>query len=636
MKKLQYLLIFVIGLGYAGVAQSSYIEYGDQAFEDQDYDIAAQFYAAAATGDKSLLPIRYPYQNTIAIGAKLNKVQKLYATNQAATSYRLHFDYLNAATYYEKAFELDGGDTPENRFWYGVSLRAQESLDSAKVQFEQVLADSANPNAEAAFQLASVDLAIEGIAHPEFVNIGRVSDAGVNEGGSSNYGAAMLDDGQYLFTTTRALSKKFNVYLQSVQATSDSGATAILEDEKEKRQYAGVSYSAGTQRMYFNTWETLADKKEYQIAFKGVNDEEMTVLEGLSTPDSRDLYPFISADGSVLYFASDRSGGKGGMDIWQVSLNADGTISGSPSLMSGEVNTDKDEITPYKDGETFYFASDGHPGYGELDVFKASSEGAGVQNLGYPINSTADDAYFTPSQTADKYYLSSDREAGCCLELFEYEQYHLYVDGEVLEKSTQAPIDSAEVFLVDSLTGDTLETAYTDEEGHYEFEVGLNRSYMVYSSKPFFSTDSTSVKTGDVSEYEGTTTLENDPLHIYPLSFKLADVYFDFDKATLRPESNKTLDSLINILNMYPEIRVEIGGHTDAIGSEEYNQKLSQRRAQAVVDYLIEHDITMDRLEAMGYGETMPIAPNRNDDGTDNREGRALNRRTEFKIADNQ
>jgi len=635
MKKVILFTILVFAVGMTSMGQSAYIDYGDDAFEDKDYDIAAQFYSAAATGDKSLLPVRYPYQNTIALGGKLSKVQKLYATNQAATSYRLHFDYNNAAAYYEMAFELDGGDTPENRFCYGVCLRAQESLDSAKTQFERVLEDSSfSSSADAEFQLASVELAIEGKEHPEFVKISKVSEPGVNEGGSSNYGATMLDDGQFMFTTTRDLSKKFNVYLQTIQTTSDSGAVAVLSDEKEKQQYAGVSYSNAKKRYYFNTWSTLDDKKLYKIAFMNVDDEEITILEGITTEESRDLYPFVTSDGSTLYFASDRAGGAGGMDIYKVSLSDDGSASGATQSVGGSINTSKDEVTPYVSDAKLYFSSDGHPGYGGLDIFIANLQGSDVQNLGFPINSTADDAYFTKGHHEDHFYLSTDREAGCCLELFEYERFHLFVDGKMLEKNTLAAIDSAEVFLVDSISGDTLQSMYTDEEGHYEFEVGLNQSYLVYSSKPFFSADSTSVRSGDVSDYEATTTLTNDDLLIYPWAFKLANVYFDFDKATLRPESNITLDSLINILNAYPAIRIEIGGHTDAIGTDAYNQKLSQRRAQAVVDYLIANGISLERLEAMGYGESMPVAPNRKEDGSDNPDGRALNRRTEFKIAD--
>ncbi len=632
-------MIFTIVLGWTTLGQSAYISYGDDAFEDKSFDIAAQFYLAAATGDKSLLPTQYPYQNTIAMGGKLDEAQKLYVTNRAATSYRLHFDYSNATEYYEKAFELDGGDTPDNRYWYGVCLRAQGSLDSAKIQFEQVLADTSLERSEdAAFQLASIELLIEGKANPEFVNISKVGTAGVNEGGSSNYGATMLDNGQFMFTTTRDLSRKFNVYLQSIQSTSDSGSVAVMKDEKERWQYAGVSYCALKQRYYFNTWETLADKKEYQIAFMNMGDEEMTVLEGLGTSDSRDLYPFVTENGSRLYFASDRAGGAGGMDIWYVDLNEDGSASESAQLMGGSVNTARDEVTPYLSDEHFYFASDGHPGYGGLDLFRADVRGENIENLGHPINSTADDAYFTNGHQADRYYLSSDREAGCCLELFEYEQFHLYVSGKVLEKSAMAPIDSAEVFLVDNLTGDTLQITYPDEKGQYKFEVGLDQSYMIYSSRPSFNTDSISVRTGGISDYAGTTTLTNDDLLIYPpLSFELANVYFDFDKATLSPESGEMLDSLANILKKYPDVRIEIiGGHADGIGTKKYNQELSERRAQAVVDYLVERGIGADRLEAMGYGESMPAAPNRNEDGTDNREGRALNRRAELRITDDQ
>lgn len=631
------LLTVLIACTIAGHGQAAYIDYADEAYNEKDYDIAAQFYAAAATGNKSFLPTRYPYQTTIQMGGKLDKKQQLYSTQRAADSYRLHFDYENAAVFYEKLFELKDGATPENRIHYAMCLRAQESLDSALVQLNNALNDSieisGDLQSQGVFEKASVELAIEGIAHPEFAQIEKVGDEGVNQGGTSNYGAVLLDDGQYLFTTTRDLNKKFDTYAHSVLTTSDSGVVAVLGDEKMKREYAGASFSSETNRIYFNTWVVLEGRNLAQIAFKTVGDESFTVLDGITTGASRDLYPFINNEGTRLYFASDRPGGKGGLDIWSVSIDAaSGQAQGAPSLMSGSVNTDKDEITPAMVNGEFYFSSDGHPGYGGLDMFRSDVKGSAPENLGYPINSTADDAYLVPGFEEDSYYFSSDREAGCCLELFKFDIYHLFVEGKVVEEPTNEPLDSAEVFVVDSLSGDTLQTGYTDENGEYQFEVGLNQSLMVLGTKPFYSKDSTYVSTDGADEYMGTTALVQTDLVIRPLIFKLENVYFDFDKATLRPESNKTLDSLVNILNFYPRMRIEIGGHTDAIGTEAYNQKLSQERAQAVVNYLIEKGINIDRLEAMGYGESMPAAPNRTEDGRDNREGRALNRRTEFKI----
>ena len=631
------LLSIVLAFSLSGYGQAAYIDYGDDAYNDADYDIAAQFYAAAATGDKSFLPTRYPYQTTIQMGGKLDKKQQLYSTQRAADSYRLHFDYENASVFYDKLFELEGGDTPENRIHYAMCLRAQESLDSALVELNKALNDtsgiSEDLKSQGVFEQASVELAMEGIAHPEFAVIEKVGDEGVNQGGTSNYGAVLLDDGQYLFTTTRDLNKKFDTYSHSVLSTSDSGLVTILGEEKMKREFAGASFSAETNRVYFNTWVVLEGRNLAQIAFKTIGAESFTVLEGVTTSASRDLYPFINKEGTRLFFASDRSGGQGGLDIWSVAIDAaTGQAQGSPSVMPGSVNTDKDEITPFLSNGEFYFSSDGHPGYGGFDMFRSDENGNTPVNLGYPINSTADDAYLAPGFEEDSYYFSSDREAGCCLELFKFDIYHLFVEGKVVEESTNEPLDSAEVFLVDSVSGDTLQTAYTDENGEYQFEVGLNQSLMLLGTKPFYSKDSTYVSTVEADEYLGTTALVQPDLVIRPLIFKLENVYFDFDKSTLRPESNRTLDSLVNILNFYPRMRIEIGGHTDAIGTDSYNQKLSQERAQAVVDYLIGKGINTDRLEAMGYGETMPVAPNRIDNGRDNREGRALNRRTEFKI----
>lgn len=638
MKRL-LLLSIVLACSLSGYGQAAYIDYADEAYNDADYDIAAQFYAAAATGDKSFLPTRYPYQTTIQMGGKLSKKQVLYSTQRAADSYRLHYDYANAATFYQKAFELEGGDTPENRLHYGICLRAQESLDSARVELLKAINDTVALDSKIAkkgsFELASVDLAIQGIANPEFVSIEKVGDEGVNQGGSSNYGSVMLDDGRYLFTSTRDFNKKYDTYSHTIMSTSDSGTVEVLRDEKMKTEYAGASFSSETNRIYFNTWVALADRKEAQIAFKTIGDEEYTVLEGVTTSASQDLYPFINKAGNQLYFSSDRPGGQGGTDIWMVKIDpSTGQAQGAPEIMSGEVNTDKDEVTPALIDNVFYFSSNGHPGYGGLDMFQSGPKGENPKNLGYPVNSTADDSYLVPGFEAETYFFSSDRDAGCCLELFKYELYHLFVEGKVIQEATAAPVDSAEVYLIDSLSGDTLDMVYTDPSGEYKFEVELNQSLKVVAAKPFLSKDSTWVTTGGATDYSGSTTLAQKDLILHPLIYKLQDVYFDFDKSTLRPESNRTLDSLVHVLNAYPRMRIEIGGHTDAIGSDQYNQKLSQERAQAVVNYLKDNGIDLGRLEAKGYGESMPVAPNRTKDGRDNKEGRALNRRTEIKVID--
>lgn len=316
-------------------------------------------------------------------------------------------------------------------------------------------------------------------------------------------------------------------------------------------------------------------------------------------------HPSVSPDGKYLYFVSDQ-GGIGGKDIWRVSLT--GTNTGSPENLGPEINTPGDEMFPYvRDSVTLYFASNGHPGMGGLDIFKATRQKRGtwkVENMQVPINSQSDDFGITFAGNNEYGFFSSNRNDGRGTDhiySFELPVITVYVDGWVLDKD-QEPIEGATVRLVGK--DGTNEKFTSRKDGSYFSIVKLGTDYVMMASAPGYLNQNQTLSIASLEENK-----------TYYVDFSLAsiskpvpidNIFYDFNKATLRPESKKALDELIQMLEDNPNVTIELMAHTDRKGSQEYNRNLSQKRAQSVVDYLIQNGIDKERLTAMGYGKLQP------------------------------
>jgi outer membrane protein OmpA-like peptidoglycan-associated protein len=258
-------------------------------------------------------------------------------------------------------------------------------------------------------------------------------------------------------------------------------------------------------------------------------------------------------------------------------------------------------------------------------------------NFGYPVNSVKDDIYFV-SRSGSKNiledaYLSSDRFSECCLELFSlHKQKPLkQVSGLVLNCENQQPLGGVSVQVIDAANNTVLSNQTTDANGHYSFTVEDFKSMKTVATSDGYITNTLAIATPANEDAE---SLTNPALCLNPVpkAIVLENVYYDYNKASLKPESHLSLDKLVEMLQQNPQMVIELGAHTDNVGSEKYNLKLSEARAQSVVTYLISKGIDASRLKAKGYGSTQPIAPNTNEDGSDNPEGRQKNRRTEFKV----
>jgi peptidoglycan-associated lipoprotein len=346
--------------------------------------------------------------------------------------------------------------------------------------------------------------------------------------------------------------------------------------------------------------------------------------------------PSLSKDQKKLFFVADNAeGGYGGKDIWFVNKSR-GDAWDEPINLGPDINTEFDEMFPYihENGTTLYFASDGHPGMGGLDIFMA--EGGGTEwsqpeNMKYPINSGADDFAFIANTKKDKGFLSTNRPGGRGSDdIWQWVltplQFNL--SGMVYDDSTRRPLSGAEVKLI--MEDSTYIEAITDNKGMYTFRLREDLAYRIEVTRKEYFGEDTSLSTKGLEDSKDFVI--NIPLKLVPIEeIVLKDILYDFDSDKLKPISKVSLDELVAILKKSENLRIAINSHTDSRGSDEYNLELSQRRAQSVVNYLIENGIDSARLEAVGFGETQLL--NQCANGVKcSEEEHQLNRRTTFKV----
>lgn len=358
--------------------------------------------------------------------------------------------------------------------------------------------------------------------------------------------------------------------------------------------------------------------------------------------------PSLSPTGDELYFASNRPGGVGKTDIWKcnVEIQPDGKLKFSNAVNLGKaVNTTEDEFSPFihADNQTLYYSSKGLEGLGGYDVFVTYKGENGQwqtpKNIGYPINTCQDEVGFIVNATADKAYYSSNGQEnnGQGRDIYEIQlaennlrpmKKMKYATGKIVDATTNQPIQATiDVFstktnkmvfrsVSDKKTGEFITCTPEDEE----YGVNVNKKGYMFYSDHFKEKEKMNIKTQKTKDNLGLEKIE------VGKKMTLKNIFFDFDKATLKKESFFELNHVARFMRENPTVRIQLSGHTDYKGSAEYNMTLSQNRAKAAMDYLIKKGVPPQRMEYKGYGKTQPIADNTTD------AGRALNRRTEILI----
>ena len=424
------------------------------------------------------------------------------------------------------------------------------------------------------------------------------------------------------FTSSRdaATGKSFNsvtnekfadIFMTKVDRKGAWSQPVPIEGEVNTEFEEGMcSFSADFNTMYFTRCKSSANKSfGCQIVttqlINGRWGKEKVVDIAHDTVVI--AHPAISPDELTLYFVSDMPGGEGGKDIWKVTRESVNDNWGRAENLGSTINTPNDEMFPYvhPDG-TLYFSSNGHIGLGGLDIFKAKNENGKwtVENMGYPMNSPADDFGICFQAETETGFFSSSRTIKGDDDIFKFSlpPLQFVLNGLVKDEKTNRPIATANVKILSS--DGIQDEIQTSNDGSFKYTLKAGTDYAFIASKQNYlnGRERESTKGFDRSrEFHKTILLTSIARPI-----EIPNIFFDFNKADLRPESMVSLDNLIEILNDNSNITIELGAHTDALGSETYNLDLSQRRAQSVVDYLIEKGIARDRLTAKGYGKSVP------------------------------
>jgi len=659
----RYWLVIAIILLTVNYAKAQYVyDYkrtGDVYYEAKDFYSAAQYYTKALGTFKIKPEQIIPYSVDMK-GKETGKI-KDYETviYRLGESYRQYNDFGNAEKYYEQAVGFNNNTLfPLARFWYGVCLRANkrytEAIDQL-TQFRKGYTKADEYSNRATLELSCCEFAVsEASKAPGFTIVKLGGDL---NGGGANYAPVAIGTDMLMYTSSRPDSsamqgnkkKKTNPFINNIFQARGTGSS-YSDNSKELNipEAKGIDQGVSTlsqdgNTMYLTRWTTQGNLKLASIYVSTRQGSTWTEPKALGQNINVDGYssmqPFITADGKYLFFASNRPGGMGKNDLWYCMME-NGTP-GPARNLGTTINTRDEEQAPFYDAErkALIFSTDGRVGLGGLDFFTTEGDIGNwgtPKNLGAPLNSAKDDIYFSAIDRLHPMaggYISSDRESVCCLELFAIKKINKTINGMVLDCDNNLPLTGAKITLLDTIQQRVLQQITLDETGRYKFDVEPQRHYKIMAEKENYFSKAIHVNTDGLLKVD---SLINPTICLkhYEIGkpIILKDIYYDFDKATLRPQSLIVLDTVVAIMEDNPNIIIEMSAHTDSKGKDAYNMKLSQKRAQACVDYLISKGISTNRMIAKGYGETRPIAPNELPGGQDNPDGRQLNRRTEFKV----
>jgi peptidoglycan-associated lipoprotein len=591
-------------------------------YEEGGYYKAAKSYGALASKSK--------------LRKKLTKAEIDLVYFRMGESYRTIGKYREAQSAYERMFRKSTPSIDDVYLRYGQVLLAGELYDKAEEQF--LLYRQKQP-AAASRAFADTLLAMAAWAKDHRANASKYTVnavASFNHTRFNDYAPAYAaGDYELLYFTSSRKSNRSKPYDVTGQPVSNMYSSTfsrkgtwtrpLLLDEKmlnSKKEDGACTFGSDYMTLYFTRCGKVKHKKAGCAIYtsKRVDEvwEEPQKLE--LAPDSVTVaHPSLALDDLTLYFSSDLPGGYGGMDLWKVTRNSPLDDWGEPVNMGNVVNTEGNEMYPFAHaGGALYFASDGHKGFGGLDIFKAVLDGVEwtVENAGVPLNSSADDFGIIFERDNDRGFFSSNRKITATsrwsddnIYAFtgeEVQNTDYFYTALVKNAHTQAAVPDAEVRLIGS-NGVSLRRK-TEANGVADFRVDKITDYLVLTSRKGYLNQRMHFSSNEWANHH----TQYDTIRLTPTDrpIEIPNIFFEFGKALLTDDSRASLDSLVVILNDNPSLIIELQAHTDSRGSEQSNDVLSQQRAQAVVDYLSKHAIDEGRMEAVGFGESQPRVVN--------------------------
>ncbi len=583
-----------------------------------------------------------------------------------AESYRRSNRLKQSAAYYETALE-NGLVSDSAQFYYAYALKANEDYPQANEVLNSLIEDTNNTTLANVARKELQNLGeLEGIKEKNYYEISTV--------GPLNTAAAeyspMVSKGEIYFTSNRSDSKIFkttgtpfsDIYKAPINGVDvDISSIEMLGDliNTPGVNEGTITFTRDGNTVVFARGSDGGKKstKEVNLYLSRYNDGEWSepeLMSGVNSPDHWDSAPAFNRTGRTIYFASNRPGGRGGIDLYAASIDANGRY-GNPRNMGNDVNTSGDEMFPFVDDDgRLFFASTGHAGFGGLDVFVAERKDGktAIRNLGIPVNSSEDDFGMTYTDRTHGFF-TSNRDGGQG-----DDDIYSFIDNSPDRKVINYKL-TLTTLTPDSLTGANislnnvalkvmdpsekiLQETTTDDNGAITISVEPEKEYLFLAEKDdFFTTRLTFSTIGETIPADQLTEEVTNKSYnremvldriVLAKSIVLENIYYGYDSANIRDDAAVELNKLVSLLEDNPQIKIELGSHTDSKGQDDYNMGLSRRRAESAVNYVISRGIDKNRIRARGYGETQPIASNSNPDGSDNPEGRQKNRRTEIKV----
>ncbi|GAB3194640.1 outer membrane protein OmpA-like peptidoglycan-associated protein/tetratricopeptide (TPR) repeat protein [Pontibacter aydingkolensis] len=624
-------LLLALLLGSCGSGR--YLSRGDKKFGEEEYERAIEFYKQG-------------------LGKANNPGEVNY---KIAEAYRLSNRLSEAEPYYKAA--LDANFKREDGFfYYGLALKANGKYEEALNQFEDYIRLGSNPQlkARATREVESFSTLSDILRRAPRYEIQNLEALNTE---ASEFGPYILNN-ELVFSSTRGPGKTYmgngegfiNIY-----ATTLTDSAAALGGAVRKFEGVNMEGIHDALTTFTDEGRTMVFARGNEGTKKGRQNVDLYItffrsgawtepkLLNISDPRAWDSSPAFSADGKTLYFSSNRKGGLGGNDIYKSTLDGSGRFS-TPENLGPSINTPGNEsfVSVGPDG-TLYIASDGLPGLGNLDLFRIEN-GVPV-NMGQPVNSPGDD-FGLFLQNDNTGFFASNRDGGkggddlYFIARTKRKVVNFFVDGTLFQQRDGArqrtAVGSHTVVLQDE-AGNKLRNTTTDAEGKFTFALDTASAYFLIAEKPGFFTARQRITTvGKMPAQDQLTEEENEVRLTATLVLNeivkekpivLENIFYDFDKANIRPDAALELDKLVQVLNDNPSISIELSSHTDVRGSDAYNQDLSQRRAESAVEYIISKGIDRSRITAKGYGESRLVVKNATTD-----EEHQRNRRTEFKV----
>ncbi|MEJ8802508.1 OmpA family protein [Pontibacter sp. H249] len=631
LQAISVFLLLVMLLSACGSGR--YLSRGDKKFGEEEYERAIQFYQQALKNANNPGEVNY----------------------KIAEAYRLSNRLSQSEPFYKAA--LDNKVRKEDAyFYYGLALKANGKYEEALNQFQDYVRVGSNPQ-------------LKGRAAREVENFSTLSDIlrkapryevqhleALNTD-ASEFGPYVMNN-ELVFSSTRGPGKEYmgnGEGFIDVYATTLTDSAAMLGGAVRKFESINLEGIHDALTTFSDEGRTMVFARGNEGTKKGRQNVDLYIsffrsgnwsepkLLNISDPRAWDSSPAFSLDGKTLYFSSDRKGGLGGNDIYKSTVDGSGRFS-TPENLGPSINTPGNEsfVSVGPDG-TLYIASDGLPGLGNLDLFRMEN-GVPV-NMGQPVNSTGDDfnIFFQDNYTG---FFASNRDGGkggddlYFISRSKRKAVNFFVDGTLYQqrdKEKQRTAVTSHTVVLQDDKGNKLRTATTGTEGGFTFALDTASTYFLIAEKPGFFTARQRITTIDKMPMQDQLTEEENEVRLTATlvlneivkekAIVLENIFYDFDKANIRPDAAIELDKLVQVLNDNPSITIELSSHTDARGSDVYNEDLSQRRAESAVEYIISKGIDRSRITAKGYGESRPVVRNAKTE-----EEHQRNRRTEFKV----